>query len=93
MPVIRTFAPVISGVAGMKFIQFITFNIVGALLWIWGMLGIGYFLGNTVPGIDQHIEIVVLIVVFLSLLPGLISTFRARRAKRYAASPAVGGDV
>jgi len=93
MPVIRTFAPVISGVAGMKFIQFITFNIIGALLWIWGMLGIGYFLGNTVPGIDKHIEIVVLIVVFLSLLPGLISTYRARRAKRVAASPAVGGDA
>jgi membrane-associated protein len=57
------------------------------------MLGIGYFLGNTVPGIDKHIEIVVLIVVFLSLLPGLISTYRARRAKRVGASPAVGGDA
>ena len=93
MPIIRTFAPVISGVAGMKFTHFITFNILGAFLWIWSMLGIGYFLGNTIPGVDQHIEIVVIIVVFLSLLPGLISTYRARRAKRYAASTAVGGDA
>jgi membrane-associated protein len=93
MPVIRTFAPVISGVAGMRFTQFITFNILGAFLWIWSMLGIGYFLGNTIPGVDQHIEIVVIIVVFISLLPGLISAYRSRRASRYAASPAAGGDV
>lgn len=93
MPIIRTFAPVISGVAGMRFTHFITFNILGAFLWIWSMLGIGYFLGNTVPGIDQHIEVVVIIVVFISLLPGLISTYRARRAKRYAASTTVGGDA
>jgi membrane-associated protein len=93
MPIIRTFAPVISGVAGMKFSQFITFNILGAFLWIWSMLGIGYFLGNMIPGIDQHIEIVVIIVVFLSVLPGLISTIRARRAKRVTTSAAVGGDT
>jgi len=93
MPVIRTFAPVISGVAGMNFVQFISFNIIGAFIWIWSMLGIGYFLGNTIPGIDQHIEIVVLIVVFISLLPGIISTIRARRAKRYTPSPAVGPDT
>lgn len=93
MPIIRTFAPVISGVAGMKFTHFISFNIVGAFLWIWSMLGIGYFLGNTIPGIDQHIEIVVIIVVFLSLLPGLISAYRARRADRQAATTAVRPDA
>jgi membrane-associated protein len=45
------------------------------------MLGIGYFLGNYIPGVDQHIEIVVIIVVFISLLPGLISGYRSRRAR------------
>jgi membrane-associated protein len=80
MPVIRTFAPVIAGVAGMKFRDFIRFNVLGAVLWVWSMLGIGYFLGNYIPGIDQHIEIVVVIVVFISILPGLISAYRARRS-------------
>ncbi len=93
MPVIRTFAPVVAGVGGMRFRHFITFNIIGAIIWIWSMLGIGYFLGNNIPGIDQHIEIVVVIVVFLSILPGLISAYRGRRARRYAASSAVGGDA
>jgi membrane-associated protein len=89
MPVIRTFSPVIAGVAGMGYRQFMTFNIIGAFIWIWSMLAIGYFLGSYIPGIDQHIEIVVVIVVFISLLPGLIGGYRARRAKRYAAAPAV----
>lgn len=89
MPIIRTFSPVIAGVGGMRFRQFMTFNIIGAFAWIWSMLGIGYFLGSYIPGIDQHIEIVVVIVVFISILPGLIGGYKARRAKRYSGSPAV----
>jgi membrane-associated protein len=88
MPIIRTFAPVVAGVGGMKFRQFITFNIIGAVIWIWSMVGIGYFLGSYIPGIDQHIEIVIAIVIFISILPGLISGYRARRAKRYENSAA-----
>ncbi len=88
MPIIRTFSPVIAGVGGMKFRTFITFNIIGAFVWIWSMVGIGYFLGSYIPGIDQHIEIVVVIVVFISILPGLIGAYRGRRAKRYAGAPA-----
>jgi membrane-associated protein len=94
MPVIRTFSPVIAGVAGMTRRDFFKYNILGAFLWIWSMLGIGYFLGSYIPGIDQHIEIVVVIVVFISLLPGLIGGYRSRRAKRFSARPAVeSGEV
>jgi membrane-associated protein len=89
MPIIRTFAPVVAGVGGMKFRLFITFNIIGAVVWIWSMVGIGYFLGSYIPGIDQHIEIVIAIVIFISILPGLISGYRAKRAKRYENSAAV----
>src|ERR1700680_623379 len=89
MPIIRTFAPVVAGVGGMRFSQFITFNIVGAVIWIWSMVGIGFFLGIYMPGIDQHIEIVIAIVIFISILPGLISGYRARRARRYEKSAAV----
>lgn len=89
MPIIRTFSPVIAGVAGMRRRDFMTYNVIGAFLWVWSMLGIGYFLGSYIPGIDQHIEIVVVIVVFISLMPGLISGYRARRARRFSARPAV----
>jgi membrane-associated protein len=89
MPIIRTFAPVVAGVGGMRFSQFITFNVVGAVIWIWSMVGIGFFLGSYIPGIDQHIEIVIAIVIFISILPGLISGYRARRRRRYEESAAV----
>lgn len=89
MPIIRTFSPVIAGVGGMRFRQFSRYNVVGAISWVWSMLGIGFFLGNTIPGIDQHIEIVVVIVVFISILPGLIGGYRARRRRRYSSKPAV----
>ena len=82
MPIIRTFSPIIAGVGGMKFREFITYNVLGAVVWVWSMLGIGYFLGNNIPGIDQHIEIVVVIVVFISMLPGLIGGLKARRRRR-----------
>jgi membrane-associated protein len=86
MPVIRTFAPVVAGVGGMKYRTFIAFNIIGAVSWIWSMLAIGYFLGSYIPGIDQHIEVVVAVVVFISLLPGLISWYRGKRAKPFDGS-------
>jgi membrane-associated protein len=89
MPIIRTFSPVIAGVGGVRFRQFSRYNVLGAFSWVWSMLGIGFFLGNTIPGIDQHIEIVVVIVVFISILPGLIGGYRARRRRRYSAKPAV----
>ena len=94
MPIIRTFSPVVAGVGGMRLRDFITFNVIGAFCWIWSMLAIGYFLGSYIPGIDKHIEIVVVIVIFISLLPGLISAYRAKRRRRFGAAPTIeAGDV
>jgi len=78
MPIIRTFSPVVAGVGRMPYRQFLTFSIVGTFLWVWSMLFIGYFLGRYIPGIDRHIEIVVLVVIFISILPGIISWWRER---------------
>jgi len=89
MPIIRTFSPVVAGVGGMRLRDFITFNVIGAFCWIWSMLAIGYFLGSYIPGIDKHIEIVVVIVIFISVLPGLISGYRAKRRKRFGAAPTI----
>ena len=79
MPIIRTFAPLVAGVAGMDYRVFATYNVLGGTMWIWSMLLIGYFLGSMVPGIDKHIELVIIIVVFLSILPGIIGWWRERR--------------
>lgn len=78
MPIVRTFVPVVAGVAAMRYRAFVTYNMIGAVVWIWSMLLTGYILGRTVPGVAQHIEKVILLVIFLSILPGIISWFRAR---------------
>jgi membrane-associated protein len=79
MPIIRTFAPVVAGVGAMEYRRFVLYNIAGGILWVWSMLFTGYWLGRYVPGIDQHIEKVILIVIFLSILPGIIGWLKERR--------------
>ena len=78
MPVVRTFVPVVAGLAEMKFAMYTAYNLLGAVLWIWSMLFVGYFLGRYIPGIENHITKVILGVIFLSLLPGLVSWQRER---------------
>lgn len=92
VPIIRTFAPVVAGVAQMRYRDFVFFNILGGVLWIWSMLFTGYFLGRYVPGIDRHIEKVILVVVALSILPAIIhwrkESARSRAAARVAEAAA-----
>ncbi len=80
MPIVRTFAPVVAGVGQMRYRSFLMFNIVGGTAWIWSMLLIGYVLGRTVPGVAKHIEQVILVVIFISILPGIIGWWRERAA-------------
>ena len=80
MPIIRTFAPLVAGVAKMSYRTFVTYSVLGGTAWIWSMLFTGYFLGRYVPGIDRHIEMVIVLVIFLSILPGIIGWIRERKA-------------
>ena len=80
MPIIRTFAPLVAGVARMNYRTFTIYNVLGGTLWIWSMLFVGYWLGRYIPGIDKHIELVIIVVIFLSILPGIIAAVRERRA-------------
>jgi len=82
VPIIRTFAPVVAGIADMKYRRFLAFNVFGGIGWVVSMTMIGYLLGRLIPDIDKYIEIVIIVVIFLSLLPGIIEHWRARRASR-----------
>jgi membrane-associated protein len=88
MPIVRTFVPVVAGLANMPLKAYTAYNVLGAVAWIWSMLFIGHFLGRVVPGIDKHIEPMILVIIALSLLPALIS-WRRERAKGAAAPRAV----
>jgi membrane-associated protein len=82
MPFARTFAPVVAGIAEMKYTKFASFNIIGAVLWVPGMLLIGYFLGSTIPNIDKNIHYVIIAVVFISLLPGIVKYLQVKYGKK-----------
>ena len=82
MPIIRTFAPLVAGVAQMRYRVFLTFSIAGGMAWIWSMLATGYLLGRFVPGVAQHVEKVIIVVVLVSISPAIIGGIRARRAAR-----------
>jgi membrane-associated protein len=88
MPLVRTFVPVVAGVAKMRYRDFAAYNVVGATAWVLSMTLIGYGLGNTIPNLQHHIEKVVIAVILVSLVPGVVEYVRARRrAARAAAAP------
>ena len=77
VPILRTFAPVVAGVAEMGYRRFATYNVVGGVAWVASMTLAGYALGNLIPNIESRIHIVVAIVIALSLLPPGIAWLRA----------------
>jgi len=80
-PILRTFAPVVAGVAEMGYRKFASYNVIGAMLWVTSMTLGGYLLGNVIPGIDKRIDVVVMVVIAISLLPALIGWLRSRSAR------------
>lgn len=84
MPIVRTFAPMVAGVAQMGYRQFAMYNVVGGALWVMSMTLGGYFLGQAVPNIEQNIHYVVAVVIFLSLLPPGIAWLRIKLQERRA---------
>lgn len=83
VPIVRTFTPFAAGVGKMNYRKFLMFDILGGFLWIFMLTLAGYFLGN-IKWIRDNNEKVVLIIVFVSVLPMLISFVKAKLAKKNA---------
>lgn len=88
VPIVRTFCPAVAGAAAMNYRTYLTFDIVGGVLWVFGMVLGGFFLGRSVPNVNQNLHIVIAVVVFLSLVPAVVEVLRQRRAERTAAPSA-----
>ena len=83
VPIIRTFAPFLAGVAGMTYRKFIAFNLIGGILWISSLVYAGYLFGN-IPWVKNNLTLIVLTIVAVSLIPAastFISEHRAARKK------------
>jgi membrane-associated protein len=87
VPIVRTFTPIVAGVSRMHYRTFVTYNVVGGVLWGTGVTVLGYFLGQ-VPFVKNNIEAILIGIVFLSVLPiafELLRGWRASRRQRRAA--------
>ena len=78
IPIIRTFAPFVAGVAQMNYAKFFSFNVFGGIGWVFAMTMLGYGLG-TVPLVRRHFEKVILGIILISVLPVVLEFVKSRR--------------
>ncbi|MFN8375789.1 MAG: VTT domain-containing protein [Anaerolineae bacterium] len=76
MPIVRTFAPIVAGMGQMHYSRFVTYNIVGGLLWSVGVTLAGYFLGNLIPDIDKYLLPIIALILIVSVAPTVIHVLR-----------------
>jgi membrane-associated protein len=81
VPIVRTFAPFLAGVAGMTYRRFLSYNVVGAVAWIGSLVYAGYVFGN-IPWVKQNLTLIVLAIVAVSLMPAIGTFFSERREQK-----------
>lgn len=78
IPIVRTFAPIIAGTAEMEYKTFRNYNFLGGFIWTWGILGLGYLLGNIIPDAERYLIPIVLVIVLVSFVPAIIEYIKYR---------------
>ncbi len=81
VPVVRTFSPVVAGLSRMKYSLFLVYSVVGTLLWAIGLSLLGYWLGTTVPNIEHYIVPGIIIIVLLSISPGIYHVLKNQQSR------------
>jgi len=81
MPIIRTFAPFVAGIGKMNYFKFLTFNILGGILWVFLFVLAGYFFGN-IPLVKNNFTLVIIGIIILSILPGIVVYLKSKLNKK-----------
>lgn len=79
IPVVRTFAPIVAGIAHMNHKKFTFFNFLGGTIWVWGLCFVGYFLGGLIRDVDKYLLPIVFGIIIISVLPPLTHLIKERR--------------
>ena len=82
VPGIRTFAPAVAGAAEMDYHKFVTYNILGGLLWVFGTVFLGYFLAASIPNAKDYLHLIIGVVILISFIPIFWEYFKARRKQK-----------
>jgi len=77
VPIVRTYAPFVAGIGAMPYLRYLAFCVAGAVVWVGSLCTVGYFFGN-IPMVKNNLTAVILVIVFLSISPGLVAWARAR---------------
>lgn len=83
MPFVRTFAPIVAGTAEMTYRKFLTYNVIGGLLWALGLTSAGYFLGNIIPDVDKYLLPIIALIVIISVTPPAIHILKDALSSRH----------
>jgi membrane-associated protein len=81
MPIVRTYVPFVAGLGSMPYPRYIAFCVAGALLWVISLCSAGYFFGN-IPVVKSNLTVVILVIVLLSISPGVIAWLKSRSVQR-----------
>lgn len=79
VPIIRTFAPILGGIAGMRYRVFLAYNIMGGVLWGAGITFSGYFLGEVFPQVDRYITPIIAVIIITSFIPLIREWYKSRK--------------
>src|SRR5678809_286713 len=81
MPIVRTYVPFVAGLGAMPYVRYLTFCVLGALLWVGSLCTAGYFFGN-IPAVKSNLTLVIIAIVLLSISPGVFAWLRNRSVPR-----------
>lgn len=87
IPIVRSFAPIVAGIASMDYRKFMFYNLVGAFAWATGVTFAGYYLGERFPLIQNYITYIVLGIIFVTMLPVFWETYKQYRDRDLADTP------
>ena len=87
VPIIRTFAPFVAGVGTMKYRKFISYNVIGGIIWVALFISLGYFFGN-IPFVQKNFEFVIFAIIAISFIPPIYEFLKARKELKEEAAAA-----
>lgn len=82
IPIVRTFAPIVAGVGKMPYSVFLAYNLIGGAVWVGVLTWLGYWLGEKVGNVDKYLLPIIAIIVFLSILPGIIEMLKTPERRK-----------
>ncbi|WP_017720568.1 DedA family protein [Kamptonema formosum] len=83
MPIVRTFAPIVAGIAAMRYRTFMFYNLIGGFLWTFGLTLMGYYLGRIIPDVDKYLLPIVGAIIVVSFAPSVIHIIQEHRASKH----------